>query len=168
MLRNLTQNDWPSFLQLHLDSAVQQYIRKIEAENDIKAKFTQRLAPWFFDSGEWLSLVVERIDNQEIAGIIGFRCDDVNGPRAEVGYLMLPHQQGMGFATDSLRTIVDWGALQFNMHKFIGICACENLASLNVLKNVGFIIEGTLRQHSYINGTWFDDYYLGLLTSQRR
>jgi RimJ/RimL family protein N-acetyltransferase len=73
----------------------------------------------------------------------------------------------MGFATESLRTIVDWGALQFQMHKFIGICASSNIASLNVLQKVGFIVEGTLRQHTCIEGTWFDDCYLGLLADQR-
>jgi RimJ/RimL family protein N-acetyltransferase len=53
------------------------------------------------------------------------------------------------------------------MHKFIGICASSNIASLNVLQKVGFIVEGTLRQHTCIEGTWFDDCYLGLLADQR-
>ncbi|WP_418357142.1 MULTISPECIES: GNAT family N-acetyltransferase [Shewanella] len=167
LLRNLRHSDWNDFLHLHLNEAVNQYIRPVESESAINTKFNQRVSPWLFDSGEWLSLAIERHDNQQFVGLIGFRCDDLALKRAEVGYLITPNQQGMGFATESLRTIVDWGALQFQMHKFIGICASSNIASLNVLQKVGFIVEGTLRQHTCIEGTWFDDCYLGLLADQR-
>ncbi|MGI2172223.1 GNAT family N-acetyltransferase [Shewanella sp. MF05960] len=167
VLRNLTLADWDDFLSLHLDTSVQQYIRPVESEDNIKAIFAQRIEPWAFEAGEWLSLVIERLDTHEFVGLIGFRCDDLLLKRAEVGYLIAPSQQGMGFATESLRAVIDWGSLQYNMHKFFGICASENIASQRVLEKVGFILEGTLRQHSCINGTWFDDCYLGLLTSQR-
>ncbi|GGP82399.1 GNAT family N-acetyltransferase [Shewanella ulleungensis] len=167
VLRNLTSTDWADFLSLHCDPVVQQYIRPVESEASIKTTFIQRTLPWSFESGEWLSLVIERVDNQEFVGLIGFRCDDLSLKRAEVGYLIATSQQGKGFATESLRAVIDWGALQYDMHKFLGICASDNIASQRVLKKVGFVLEGTLRQHSCINGTWFDDCYLGLLTSQR-
>ncbi|GGP51384.1 hypothetical protein GCM10009347_18060 [Shewanella algicola] len=112
-------------------------------------------------------MVIERLDNQQFVGLIGFRCDDLALKRAEVGYLIAPEQQGNGYATESLRTVIDWGALQFEMHKYIALCCHENLASRKVLENVGFVQEGTLRQNTCINQQWFDDCYFGLLTSQR-
>ncbi|MGX9462926.1 GNAT family N-acetyltransferase [Shewanella sp. A14] len=167
VLRNLQQHDWLDFLRLHLDDGINQYIRSIESESDIVAKFEQRKALWQFESCDWLSLVIERIDTNEFVGLIGFRCDDAELRRAEVGYIIAPEQQGMGFATESLQAVTDWGALQFRMHKYIGICAQQNTASRMVLEKVGFVLEGTLRQNCYIYGVWLDDCYLGLLTDQR-
>ncbi|WP_372940735.1 GNAT family N-acetyltransferase [Shewanella sp.] len=166
-LRDLTSADWPNFLRLHLDEGVQQYIRSVDTEANLKKCFEQRIGPYQFESGQWLSLVIERLDNQQFVGLIGFRCDDVTLKRAEVGYLVAPEQQGSGYATESLRAVIDWGALQFEMHKYIAICCHENQASRKVLENVGFVQEGTLRQHTCINQQWFDDCYFGLLTSQR-
>jgi RimJ/RimL family protein N-acetyltransferase len=166
-LRNLQDKDWANFLRLHLDDNINQYIHAIESESAILAKFEQRNAQWEFGSGDWLSLVIERIDNHEFVGLIGFKCDDAQLRRAEVGYLIAPEQQRLGFASESLQAITDWGALQFSMHKYIGVCAQDNIASRKVLEKVGFILEGTLRQHSCVNGIWFDDCYLGLLTAQR-
>jgi RimJ/RimL family protein N-acetyltransferase len=166
-LRNLQSRDWAFFLRLHLDKGVNQYIRSIESESDIVAKFEQRKAIWHFGSGDWLTLVIERIDNSQAVGLIGFRCDDEELRRAEVGYLIAPEQQGLGFASESLLAVTDWGALQFSMHKYIGLCAQENTASRKVLEKVGFILEGTLRQNSCIDGIWSDDCCMGLLTAQR-
>ncbi|AZG72736.1 GNAT family N-acetyltransferase [Shewanella livingstonensis] len=167
ILRNLHSKDWLHFLRLHLDKEVNQHIRAIESEADIVAKFEQRKAIWQFESAQWLSLAIERIDTNEFVGLIGFRCDDSQLKIAEVGYLIAPEQQGFGFATESLRAVIDWGALQFTMHKYIGICAQQNTASRKVLENAGFALEGTLRQNSCINGIWSDDCYMGLLTAQR-
>ncbi|WP_137221605.1 GNAT family N-acetyltransferase [Shewanella sp. MEBiC00475] len=166
-LRNLQSNDWSDFLRLHFDGSINQYIRNIESESDIISKFEQRKAEWLFETGDWLSLIIERIDTNEFVGLIGFRCDDEELRRAEVGYLIAPEQQGLGFATESLRTVTDWGALQFKMHKYIGLCAQQNTASRRVLEKVGFVLEGTLRQNSCIDGIWLDDCYMGLLTAQR-
>ena len=166
-LRNLHSKDWSGFLRLHSDKNVNQYIRNVEPEADILAKFNQGQADWLFETGDWLSLAIERIDTNEFVGLIGFRCDDAELRRAEVGYLIAPEQQGLGFATESLRAVTDWGALQFNMHKYIGICAQQNSASRRVLEKVGFVLEGTLIQNSCIDGIWLDDCYMGLLTAQR-
>ncbi|HBF47688.1 MAG TPA: N-acetyltransferase, partial [Shewanella frigidimarina] len=43
-LRNLLSRDWDFFLRLHLDKDVNQYIRSVEPESDIVAKFEQRKA----------------------------------------------------------------------------------------------------------------------------
>jgi RimJ/RimL family protein N-acetyltransferase len=166
-IRNLHSRDWAFFLRLHLDKGVNQHIRNIESESDIVAKFEQRKAVWLFESGDWLTLVIERIDNSQAVGLIGFRCDDAQLRRAEVGYLIAPEQQGLGFASESLRAVTDWGALQFSMHKYIGLCAQENIASRNVLEKVGFVLEGVLKQNNCIDGKWTDDCYMGLLTAQR-
>jgi RimJ/RimL family protein N-acetyltransferase len=166
-LRHLQSKDWEHFLRLHRDKGINQHIRSIESESEIVAKFEQRKAIWQFGSGDWLSLVIERIDTNEFVGLIGFRCDDAELRRAEVGYLVAPEQQGLGFASESLQALTDWGALQFSMHKYIGICAQENTASRKVLEKVGFILEGTLRQNSCIDGIWSDDCCMGLLTAQR-
>nr|WP_280117345.1 GNAT family protein [Shewanella aestuarii] len=163
-MRNMELKDWPSFLAIQQNEAVNQYIRAIDSESVIKQKFAQRLIPWRYESGDWLTLVIETSDTKEFVGLIGFYCQDAKSQRAEVGYAIAPTMQGKGDATESLQAIIDWGRLQYSIHKYVAVCSSANLGSQKVLLKTGFIQEGTLVKHTKMFNNWVDDYLYGLLT----
>jgi RimJ/RimL family protein N-acetyltransferase len=162
VVRNLQQKDWPNFLMMHQNVEVNQYIRELAVETEIKLTFQKRLAPWSLETGQWLTLVVETLDNQFV-GLTGFYCQDLHSKRVEVGYLIAPNMQGNGYATESLQAVIDWGRLQFDIHKYVAVCERGNLASQKVLTNLGFKLEGKLLQHTYLHGKWVDDFQFGLI-----
>ena len=49
--------------------------------------------------------------------------------------------QGYGYATESLQAVIDWGRLQFNIHKYVAVCERGNFASQKVLTKLGFNLE---------------------------
>ncbi|NKF51793.1 GNAT family N-acetyltransferase [Shewanella sp. WXL01] len=166
-IRNLQASDWLFVLAIQTNPSVNQYIRDVEDEQTIRRKFEQRLELPEFDSGEWFSLAIERIDTRELVGITGFCCDCPQSQRAEVGYVIAPEFQGLGFASESLEAVIDWGAHQFSIRKFVAHCAAANLESQRVLQKSGFMQEGLLKQHTVINGKAHDDVCFGLLSKQR-
>ncbi|MBO2616678.1 GNAT family N-acetyltransferase [Shewanella algae] len=167
-IRTLTAQDWPAFLALHCDPEVGRFVREPEPQEQIKAKFEQRSQPWRYESGDWLTLVIEELGSDCFVGLTGFYCVDPELAQAEVGYLLHPDMQGKGYATESLRGVIDWGCLSFNIHKFIGHCANDNLASVKVMEKCGFELEGILRHNFRIGDLWVDDRAYGLLSDERR
>ncbi|WP_041407278.1 GNAT family N-acetyltransferase [Shewanella loihica] len=166
-IRSLMPEDWPHFLSVHQDEQQNRYVRAPQTEGVIREKFEQRLAPWDYESGAWLTLVIETIEDGEFIGFTGFYGVDTSLGQVEVGYMLSNSGQGRGYATESLRAVIDWACLQFNAHKFIALCTDQNLASARVLEKCGFILEGTLRHNFRLNDAWVDDRYYGLLASER-
>jgi RimJ/RimL family protein N-acetyltransferase len=166
-LRSLTSSDRGNFLAINQDSEINTFVRQVESSEAISTKFEQRLSPWVFESGDWLTLVIEELSSGEFVGFSGFHCDDVTLKRAEVGYLLSSKHQGKGYATEALQCVIDWGALAFDIHKYIGFCDVRNTGSANVMIKCGFKQEGLLRENSKIGESWSDDFLFGLLVKER-
>lgn len=165
-LRNIRPEDKAHFVMMLTSPEVNQFVRECEPLDVIETKFQQRLAPWRYESGDWLTLVIETLDG-EFVGYTGFHMDDELCRRAEVGYLLTPAMQGRGYATEATRAVIDWGALSFNIHKFIACCSEANLGSRKVLERIGFKLEGILRDQTRIKDSWHNDCVYGLLTHER-
>ncbi|WP_144206538.1 GNAT family N-acetyltransferase [Shewanella donghaensis] len=167
-IRSISQSDWNYFNDLHQDKEVMKFITEVSPLSEIKAKFESRLLPWSFESGNWLTLVIEDVHTGCFVGLTGFHCDDNLLRRAEVGYIISPNAAGKGYGTESLKAVIDWGIHQFDIHKFIGICATKNTASAKVMLNCGFMQEGCLRQNYKIGKHWVDEFVFGLLSNDIR
>ncbi|QYJ80630.1 GNAT family N-acetyltransferase [Shewanella acanthi] len=167
-LRSLKEEDWPYFLALNLDPEINQFVRIPESEEVIRKKFIERSASWLYSSGDWLTLAIETIDSGEFVGLTGLHCQHFEEQRAEVGYLLLKEHHGKGYASESLQAVVDWACLRFEVHKFVGHCAKDNIASARVLEKCGFQLEGVHREQFKIGDVWLDELSFGLLAHERQ
>ncbi|WP_407696589.1 GNAT family N-acetyltransferase [Shewanella goraebulensis] len=168
VIRSMQKKDWPNVLALNSNPSVLKHIREVTSEAEIKQTFNQRLEPWKYDSDSWLTLVIETVSSHEFVGLTGFYRESEVMNRAEIGYLISPNQQGLGYGTESLKAVIDWGVFQFNIKKFIGYCAVENVASAKVMIKSGFTQEGLLRANHMIGDQLIDEYIFGLLQSDIR
>lgn len=166
VIRSITEQDWPEFQNLYQDADVVRYIRAVETDAEIRARFDSRLVPWVFEDGQWLTLVIETLSG-EFVGLTGFCCVDGFSRRAEVGYMIKPSMQKQGYGAESLQAVIDWGCLRYQVHKYIGYCAVDNLGSAKTMQKCGFRQEGLLRSNYRIADTWVDEYLMGLLADER-
>jgi ribosomal-protein-alanine N-acetyltransferase len=65
--------------------------------------------------------------------------------RAMTGYVLAKDVWGMGYATESLRAMVDLAA-RLQVRRVYALCHTEHRASWRVLEKCGFQREGTLRR----------------------
>ncbi|KFZ38038.1 hypothetical protein HR45_05880 [Shewanella mangrovi] len=161
ILRTMCEADWPLFLRLNSDKHINRYIRDVEPEPMLREKFQARCAGEDFYVDDWLSFTLEL--NGEPIGLMGLSCVDEELQQAEVGYLLAPEYHGHGYASEALKTLVNWAKVYFELHKVIGRCVAGNQASASVLEKCGFQLEGRLRHNHRIAGQWCDDLYYGLL-----
>jgi RimJ/RimL family protein N-acetyltransferase len=55
-------------------------------------------------------------------------------PHIELGYKILPHYQGLGYATELAKFFINWGFMELGLKKIIACCYPQNQASANVMK----------------------------------
>ncbi|NYE37469.1 RimJ/RimL family protein N-acetyltransferase [Nocardioides cavernae] len=95
------------------------------------------------DFGLW---VVETHEG-EIVGDCGLTVQDVEGtPHVEVGYHLLPHVRGRGFATEAARAVRDLAAAHGVEH-LVALIRPEHTASQGVARRLGMELERTARVH---------------------
>jgi RimJ/RimL family protein N-acetyltransferase len=80
----------------------------------------------------------------------------------EIGYWIVPEEQGNGYATEAADLVVKHAFHDQGLHKVIARTFADNEASQRVLEKLGFEQEGRLRDHHYINGERKDMSLFGL------
>ncbi|QQX78820.1 GNAT family N-acetyltransferase [Shewanella sp. KX20019] len=166
-LRTLSPSDWDNFLYTHLSEELNKYVRKPQAEIVIREKFERALIPNDLAVDERLLVVVEEVQQHDFVGFVSLHHSDESVGRYEVGYMLHDNAQGRGFASEALKTLIDWLCIAHNPHKLIALCADENIASSRVLEKCGFIQEGLLRQNWKVGENWLDERLYGLLMAER-
>ncbi|NLE56743.1 MAG: GNAT family N-acetyltransferase [Planctomycetes bacterium] len=77
----------------------------------------------------------------ETSGILaasgGFKGPPCDGT-VEIGYSVLPRFQGQGFATETVRALVDWAFAQPGVSRIIAETTEGNVASMRLLHKLGF------------------------------
>jgi RimJ/RimL family protein N-acetyltransferase len=56
----------------------------------------------------------------------------------EIGWVLAPHAQGKGYATEAVRAVVDWGDKHFASARTVCLIHPENLRSLRVAEKCGY------------------------------
>ena len=105
----------------------------------------------------------------EAAGAPVGRCGLFGSDRlahhAEVGISLIAEAQGKGYGTAALQQMIEFGFQRWNLHRLhLGVLA-SNVAARAVYRKLGFVEEGVLREHAWVNGRWDDEVLMGLLRS---
>jgi len=100
-------------------------------------------------------------------GFIGFCRLGLSGVRAgKLGYAIRADAQGRGYATDACRTMLGFAFGDLGLHRVSAAIGPDNVASLAVVRSLGFTYEGRLRDHVYTNGAWRDSELFSLLEGE--
>ena len=165
-LMQITEQDWPSFLQLQQDPVVMRYVSDDRKEAEIRQIFNSRLVRWELHSRHWLCLAMREKHNGMLIGFTGFVRgeDDI----AEVGFILDSAFHGQGYGYESLHTLCRFAFEKCAMRKLTATVTVGNIGSKKVLEKAGFQPEGILRENYFIGGAWQDDWIFGLLRSEFR
>jgi [ribosomal protein S5]-alanine N-acetyltransferase len=102
-------------------------------------------------------------DANNFIGLIGLTMGKPGYNNAEIWYKLHPDFWNKGFATESVKWLLDFGFNNLKLHRIEAGCAIENQASIKVLEKCGFKREGHTRKLLPIHGQWHDNYGYALL-----
>lgn len=84
---------------------------------------------------------------------------------AEIGYTVGEKFQGRGVGTAVVHALVEKIFAETRLRRLVALVAEGNVPSRRLLQRIGFVEEGTLREHYVINGVPTNEIFYGLLRS---
>jgi RimJ/RimL family protein N-acetyltransferase len=142
LMRGHRLEDFEDSLALWADPAVTQFIGgKPSTREEAWARMLRYAGHWgLLGFGYWV--VTEKATGR-FTGEVGFGCfkreiePSLDG-MPEIGWVLAPHSQGKGYATEAVKAAIGWGERHFGGRRLACIVAPENEPSLRVAEKCGF------------------------------
>lgn len=96
------------------------------------------------------------------AGLFGF---DAFARHAEAGISLVPEARGRGVGTAAISQLVEFGFVRRNLRRIHLQAIASNRGALRAYEKAGFVVEGRLREHAWVRGSYEDIVLMGILRS---
>jgi len=96
-------------------------------------------------------------------GLISLRIGNSKYKIATVWYKLFPDFWSQGYATEALKSILNFGFNEVGLHRIEAGCAIDNIGSVKVLEKSGMIKEGHKRKVLPLKTGWSDSYEYAIL-----
>lgn len=155
LLREFVADDLDAILHYESDPIVVQYVcygpsTRSECERELKFHIEQQLA----DTRTFYHLALELRKTQTMIGWCGIKIVNPQSQEGELGYALNRSYWGQGYMAEAAKALVTFGFRDLHLHRIVGTCHPDNLASIRILEKVGMQYEGCLRQNRWCKGSW--------------
>jgi ribosomal-protein-alanine N-acetyltransferase len=172
IMRMATRKDVPAILAYYLDN--QAFLTPVEptrCQGFYTVEFWQEQvekALYEFSCEQSLKLCLfhKQTSNRLIGKVNFHQMQRGVAHSCVVGYSLAEQEQGKGYMTEALKTAIDFLFIDQNFHRIMANYMPRNQRSANVLRRLGFVVEGYARDYLLINGKW-EDHILTSLTNPR-
>jgi len=103
---------------------------------------------------------------QKLIGTLCYENWSKRDRRAEIGYDLSKFYWGQGLMTEALRPIIQFGFEGMQLNRIEVTTNSKNDRSIRLLKRLGFVQEGVLRQKYYFRGQFHDEIAFSLLSEE--
>jgi ribosomal-protein-alanine N-acetyltransferase len=104
----------------------------------------------------------------EVIGSCGLFKFDEGFHHAETGYELRRAYWRQGIMSEAMRGLLGFGFNEMGLHRIEASVDAANERSKGLLRSLGFMHEGTLRQRFAWQGRFIDEYWFGLLRAEWR
>ena len=163
-LINRDKSHFESILTLDKEKQMAKLGLNSDERYDVEIDRLHRLL--LLDESSWKSWdLILRSENTMI-GSGGFHSISDRHQRAELGYALDMSHRRKGYMTEAVSAFVDHGFHEMNLNRIEAFIEPSNLASLNLIKRLGFKEEGRLKQHHNYEGQLYDSLVFALLKDE--
>lgn len=116
-----------------------------------------------YDKKEEITLGIALKDSNKLIGICCLGDFELSARRAEIGYDIVKNEWNKGYATEAIKALTMYGFSELNLNRVEALITPGNEASVKVLKKVGYIQEGIVRERDLIKGKLEDGIIMAIL-----
>jgi diamine N-acetyltransferase len=110
--------------------------------------------------------IIETFDNKVI-GMINFNTINREWRNAEIGIIIGEKDEwGKGYATESIRVLIEFGFNRLNLHRIYLHVAEANTGAVRCYEKLGFKKEAILRESEYRDGKYENAVVMGMLRKE--
>lgn len=135
-LLEIQARDFDDVKQLYLDSEVRKFLGGVIEEKDCLIKFNQMLK-LKVDQWHW---VIREKQSMVFIGLISLD-PHVDGLGKEISYQILPNWWGKGYASESVKSVLEFAFDKINLDVVVAETQSANLQSCKLLERVGMRLE---------------------------
>ena len=166
-LRELTRDDWPD---IHAYASLPEVCRfQAWGPNtpDESRVFVERaIASADEEPRSRFALAVLLANTTRAIGMGELSVRDAGFRTGEIAYVLHPEYWGRGLATEVAQFLLRFGFREMHLHRIFATCDPRNLASARVLKKIGMLYEGRMREVMLIRDGWRDSALYAVLEDE--
>lgn len=117
----------------------------------------------FGEAGEWVQYGIENSNTKKLIGDCAIKLNQHDTRLAEIGITVSHLEQKKGYAKETLYGMLNFLFEKKEIHRVIGIVDAENIASINLLKSIGFRQEGHFVENIFFKGKWGSEFQFAML-----
>jgi diamine N-acetyltransferase len=165
-LRPIEREDLPRFVEWFSDPEVRRHLLvylpfSLAQEERWFEGLQERL-----ERQEEVLLAIETADGVHI-GNVGLHAIDWKNRNAELGIAIGEKAYwGQGYGADAIRTLLGLAFREMNLHRIFLRVDADNVRGIHCYEKDGFRREGTLREVVFREGTYHDQYIMGILKQE--
>ena len=163
-IRNLKTEDLEDFYEYRSNPEVTKYqgfdVFSIE---QAKAFIRSQKDNVFGNAGEWVQYGIENRKTGKLIGDCAIKLDGNDKRMGEIGITVSPAEQNKGYAQEVLKAILRFLFSLEDFHRVTETVDAENVASIQLLKSVGFRKEGHFIENIFFKGKWGSEYQYAML-----
>lgn len=130
-----------------------------QAENFIN----DNASKFFGNAGEWVQYGIENKETGQLIGDCAIKLDEYDTRIAEIGITISHLEHKKGFAKEVLLGILNFLFETKEVLRVVEIVDAENIASINLLKSIGFRQEGHFIENIFFKGKWGSEFQFAML-----
>jgi RimJ/RimL family protein N-acetyltransferase len=138
-------------------------------EDEVRVALGKKLASVAIaDEGDVIALALTRKDTGELVGDVILGLASAEHRTGEIGYIVHPDHQGLGYMTEACREILRIAFEDLGLHRVIGRVEPRNHASARVLEKLGMRREAHFVENEFIKGEWQSEAIYAILDREWR
>lgn len=163
LLRRVAESDYPEIMELRGNPETMKYIPRplVKTKEDAINHF--KMIDKKIESNEGINWAITLKGNPKLIGIIGHYRIQPENYRCEIGYMILPENNGKGIVTEAIKVVLKYGFDDLQMHSIEAVIDPENTASERVLQKNGFVKEAHLIENEFAEGKFWDSVIYSIL-----
>ena len=165
-IRPLSAEDKKSVFKYRSDSETNKYQGWIPKKIEDVEVFFGKVSNEINVPETWFQFVILEQETEILIGDIGIHFMDSENKQVEIGCTLNKDYQGKGYATESLKTIIDYLIHTLHKHRVIASIDPRNSDSIRLVKRLGFRKEAHFVESLFLNGKWQDDLVFALLARE--
>ena len=156
LLRPLREDDFETLYSYESHPDVVRWLYwGVRSEDEVRERLRKKIGSTAIEhEGDALFLAaVERTSGQMVGDLmLEFLSEEHR--TAELGYIIHPDHQGLGYATEAGRAMLRIAFEDLKLHRVIGRTEARNVGSARVLEKLGMRLEAHLVENEWVKGEW--------------
>jgi RimJ/RimL family protein N-acetyltransferase len=154
VLRPFTADDVDPLYAFHSDPDAVRYVPYPPRTREQVVEVLRRKAAntGLAQEGDLLELAVVRADDRTLIGDVLLALRSVDHQTLEVGYIFAPSAGGQGYATETVRALVDLAFGPVGARRIVARVDARNRPSAALLERLGFRLEAHLVENEWFKG----------------